>query len=186
MIVMPMIVTFLFAFAGVVIPPRSLPGFWEVIIINPPLLASFLTLYSSLGLILWTLSDTSWRESLARHYLLSLLFVHPTISFVLMLLLIKLAKSIFKTHHPFLKLDLIFNSYAQTFLNEANAGYINNPTSINTECEYCPYRNGNDYLQTYDWDVSNRWRNFGIMFAYLIFNLALCVLFVHYWRKQIR
>lgn len=81
---------------------------------------------------------------------------------------------------------LIHFSYAQTYLNDVNAGYINNPESINTLCEYCPYINGNDYLSTYDWDVSNRWRNFGIMLAYLVFNLAVCVGFVQLFRKQIR
>ncbi|KAM0791176.1 hypothetical protein ACM66B_005660 [Microbotryomycetes sp. NB124-2] len=39
-------------------------------------------------------------------------------------------------------------------------------------CGYCQYANGDQFLQTVNMSFSNRWRDLGFMFAYIIFNIA--------------
>ncbi|KAI5963216.1 uncharacterized protein KGF55_003008 [Candida pseudojiufengensis] len=53
-------------------------------------------------------------------------------------------------------------------------GYITNPNdSIN--CGYCRYNNANDYLLTIGAKFSLRWRNVGFFFAYIFFNIIICM-----------
>jgi ATP-binding cassette subfamily G (WHITE) protein 2 (SNQ2) len=77
-------------------------------------------------------------------------------------------------------------NYTQAFLTYA-AGYINNPSASGDElCEYCEYSSGDEYLSSLGWSVDHRWRDFGILACYWIFNMFLGVVFVHIFRKQRR
>jgi ATP-binding cassette subfamily G (WHITE) protein 2 (SNQ2) len=49
---------------------------------------------------------------------------------------------------------------------------------------YCPYSSGNDYLSTLNIKASDKWRNFGIFFAFCISNWALVYFFV--WSVRIK
>ncbi|KAF2071314.1 hypothetical protein CYY_007364 [Polysphondylium violaceum] len=54
------------------------------------------------------------------------------------------------------------------------------------QCGYCIYKAGSEYTNNLDWHYSNRWRNFGILVAYWVFNTSLVILFVFLTRKATR
>ncbi|KAH6696966.1 ABC-2 type transporter-domain-containing protein [Plectosphaerella plurivora] len=70
--------------------------------------------------------------------------------------------------------------YAQSFISEAG-GYILDPDS--TTCEYCPVTETNQFLASVSVDFNHRWRNFGILFAFCVFNM--CVALLAYWLARV-
>lgn len=42
-------------------------------------------------------------------------------------------------------------------------------------CQFCPMASTNDYLNTVEIYYSDRWRNFGLQFAYIAFNIIAAV-----------
>ncbi|KAH3674878.1 hypothetical protein WICPIJ_009448 [Wickerhamomyces pijperi] len=67
--------------------------------------------------------------------------------------------------------------YAGPFV-QASTGYINNPGS-SSNCGYCQFTVGDEFLATVSIKYSYVWRNFGFYFAYILFNIfAMCFL---YW-----
>jgi len=71
--------------------------------------------------------------------------------------------------------------YTQEFLTYA-PGYIDNPNDTQL-CGYCPFKVGNDYFDTLGWSASNKWRNFGIIAGFWIFNI-LVFLYLVYWNRK--
>lgn len=61
--------------------------------------------------------------------------------------------------------------YAGTFVSTIG-GYLNNPTST-TECQYCSYATGDEYTATLEVYWDHRWRDYGIFWAYVIFNVIM-------------
>ncbi|KAI2910673.1 hypothetical protein CBS147343_9856 [Aspergillus niger] len=60
-------------------------------------------------------------------------------------------------------------SYMASYIS-SSGGYLIDPR--NTEgCEFCPLSNTNDYLSTVNIRFEDRWRNFGIVLAYIVFNV---------------
>ncbi|KAI5963215.1 SNQ2 [Candida pseudojiufengensis] len=53
-------------------------------------------------------------------------------------------------------------------------GYIANGNST-SNCAYCRYNNADDYLLTVGAKFSLRWRNVGFFFAYIFFNIFICM-----------
>ncbi|KAK9319350.1 hypothetical protein V1517DRAFT_266462, partial [Lipomyces orientalis] len=47
---------------------------------------------------------------------------------------------------------------------------VYNPSAI-TNCRYCPISNGDQFLAASEIFWSQRWRNFGIGWAYIVFNI---------------
>ena len=68
--------------------------------------------------------------------------------------------------------------YLSEFLSR-NPGYLVNENAT-SNCEYCLYSNADQYLLTVQASYSNRWRNVGFFFAYILFNLGFC-LFLYYF-----
>ncbi|KAL9101511.1 MAG: hypothetical protein Q9163_003237 [Psora crenata] len=69
---------------------------------------------------------------------------------------------------------------------DRKGGYLTNPTET-SNCGFCAYSDTNVYLNQLSSSYDNRWRNFGILWAYIIFNV-FAALFM-YWcfrvpRKQ--
>jgi ATP-binding cassette subfamily G (WHITE) protein 2 (PDR) len=60
-------------------------------------------------------------------------------------------------------------------------GYLLNPAA--TDCEFCSVRYTNDLLATFDIHYEDRWRNFGIMWAFIIFNIFAGVFL--YWLVRV-
>lgn len=64
----------------------------------------------------------------------------------------------------------------------AVGGYLvdDNATS---DCQYCPISDTNIYLKTVSVNYSDAWRNFGIMWVYIIFNIAAALAL--YWLVRV-
>ncbi|KAJ3008981.1 phosphatidylinositol N-acetylglucosaminyltransferase subunit gpi1 [Thoreauomyces humboldtii] len=75
-------------------------------------------------------------------------------------------------------------AYLTTFFTYA-PGYLTNPDETGT-CNYCPFANGNEYVETFSWDFGHRWRNFGIFSCYWAFNIGVCVFLTYLFRKPKR
>ncbi|EDO19286.1 hypothetical protein Kpol_1036p28 [Vanderwaltozyma polyspora DSM 70294] len=63
--------------------------------------------------------------------------------------------------------------YMEPFLNRST-GYIVDPSST-TECAYCIYNVGDDYLTHISSSYSYLWRNFGFYWAYIGFNICAMI-----------
>jgi len=69
-------------------------------------------------------------------------------------------------------------TYANTLVAQMGAGYITNPDAT-TNCGYCQYANGNEYLATLNISPGDKWRDFGIFLAFVISNWALVYFFIY-------
>lgn len=61
------------------------------------------------------------------------------------------------------------DSYTQQFIAQAG-GYVQ--TGVNGICEFCQYRNGDEYARGFNIYYSHKWRDYGIFFAFCAFNFA--------------
>ena len=73
-------------------------------------------------------------------------------------------------------------SYAGGFLSQS-PGYLLNANDT-SNCMYCPYASGDEYLTTLSIRADQKWRDFGIFFAFCISNWALVYFFV--WSVRIK
>lgn len=64
----------------------------------------------------------------------------------------------------------------------AAGGYLVNE-SATTDCQYCSIGKSNALLASFSSEYSNRWRNFGILQGYVIFNAAMAVFI--YWLARV-
>ncbi|KAJ5809179.1 ABC multidrug transporter atrF [Penicillium pulvis] len=62
--------------------------------------------------------------------------------------------------------------------NIAGQGYLVD-TSSTTECQYCAYSNGSEYMQQLNVHEGDKWRCFGIFLAFVIINWALVYFFIY-------
>lgn len=60
-------------------------------------------------------------------------------------------------------------------------GYLTNNDGT-SQCEFCPAADTNVYLAQLSSEYSTRWRNFGIMWAFVIFNV-FGALFLYWWAR---
>lgn len=60
--------------------------------------------------------------------------------------------------------------FMDSYIN-INGGYLVDP-DINRGCQFCISNNTNSVLQKLNSDYSHRWRNFGIMWAFIGFNIV--------------
>ena len=51
-------------------------------------------------------------------------------------------------------------------------GALYNPNAT-SDCQYCRFSTGDEYLRTLDFDWSHRWRNIGFMWLYVLFNVGM-------------
>lgn len=152
MIIMPILITFLFLFAGVLSPPSQLPTFWRGWMYHLDPFRYFMEGVITTALDPVTISCRS--DDFLRFY------APP---------------------------GQTCEQYGQGFLNLAGVGYINNGNATgNTLCEYCSFATGKQFLETLEWSIDYRWRDFGILLGYLGFNVLICLYFVWLFRKQWR
>lgn len=69
-------------------------------------------------------------------------------------------------------------SYANGLVANMGSGYITNPDAT-SNCGYCQYGNGNEYLATLNISPDDKWRDFGIFLAFVISNWALVYFFIY-------
>jgi ATP-binding cassette, subfamily G (WHITE), member 2, PDR len=71
--------------------------------------------------------------------------------------------------------------YMAAFINETG-GSVSNPAAT-VNCEYCPLTTTDSFLKSVNADFHDRWRNFGLMMAYIAFNVT-AALFL-YWLVRV-
>ncbi|GAA6042699.1 hypothetical protein JCM8097_003753 [Rhodosporidiobolus ruineniae] len=65
--------------------------------------------------------------------------------------------------------DQTCGSYMANYINTVG-GYLLDENATDS-CSYCTIRDTNVFLQSVSYDYNNRWRDFGIVWAYIIFNI---------------
>lgn len=77
------------------------------------------------------------------------------------------------------------NETCGEFMNDFKniyGGYLLNPNA-RRDCEFCSANETNTVLGTLNSHYSHRWRNFGIMWAFIIFNIATALFL--YWLARV-
>eukprot|EP01119_Soliformovum_irregulare_P011476 TRINITY_DN2879_c0_g2_i1.p1 TRINITY_DN2879_c0_g2~~TRINITY_DN2879_c0_g2_i1.p1 ORF type:complete len:1232 (-),score=397.00 TRINITY_DN2879_c0_g2_i1:26-3475(-) len=74
--------------------------------------------------------------------------------------------------------------YSAAFMSTA-PGYLNNPSDT-AGCQYCPFQAGSEFYEMNEWSYSSRWRDFGILCAYWIFNIGVSSALIYLFRKPKR
>ncbi|KUJ08928.1 ABC-transporter [Mollisia scopiformis] len=72
--------------------------------------------------------------------------------------------------------------YLQAYASLAG-GRIYNPDAL-SNCQYCPESNADQFLTSVDISYSTRWRNYGIGFAYIFFNIFMAVMLYYLFRVR--
>ena len=73
-------------------------------------------------------------------------------------------------------------TYLQSYLGSAAGQLLN--AKATTQCQYCPLSNADQFLSTSAISWSTRWRNFGIGWAYIVFNLSAAVALYYFFRVK--
>ncbi|CRK18696.1 hypothetical protein BN1723_011660 [Verticillium longisporum] len=74
--------------------------------------------------------------------------------------------------------------YAGGFVSSvAGAGYLEDP-SATSDCGFCPYNDGGEYMASLNVQAGDKWPAFGIMVAFAVANWALVYLFVYAFRVR--
>jgi ABC-type multidrug transport system permease subunit len=68
--------------------------------------------------------------------------------------------------------------YAQSYVNQRGTGYITNPTAT-SDCGYCPYSNGVEYMATINVNPSDKWKYLPIFLGFVFSNWLLVYFFVY-------
>lgn len=71
--------------------------------------------------------------------------------------------------------------YMGTYIQFAG-GYLQNPDATGN-CSFCEISSTNSFLTSINTDYNQAWRNFGIMWAYVIFNVAMALFL--YWLARV-
>ncbi|KAJ5302211.1 hypothetical protein PENANT_c008G05003 [Penicillium antarcticum] len=70
-------------------------------------------------------------------------------------------------------------AYAGDFVSQlAKVGYLVNPDAT-SDCQYCPYKDGAEYMTNLNVHDGDKWRCFGIFLAFVIINWALVYFFIY-------
>lgn len=74
-------------------------------------------------------------------------------------------------------------AYLQPYLNGGAPGYLQNPQAT-SDCRYCQIRVADTFLAGVGIEWTDRWRDFGLVWVYVFFNIGVTV-FV-YWFFRVR
>jgi ATP-binding cassette, subfamily G (WHITE), member 2, PDR len=66
---------------------------------------------------------------------------------------------------------------------ETAPGHLNNPDAT-TGCEYCTLSVADQFLAGSNISWDDRWRNYGIMWGYIVFSIAIAVLTYYLFRVR--
>lgn len=74
------------------------------------------------------------------------------------------------------------SEYMETYLQMAG-GYLANNSGDLSDCQFCAMKSTNDFLAGINVDFSNRWRDFGLIWVFIVFNVfTACFL---YWLARV-
>ncbi|KAJ3165711.1 hypothetical protein HDU88_003904 [Geranomyces variabilis] len=77
--------------------------------------------------------------------------------------------------------------YTAPFFQAGAPGYLTPGSLSSTDmCDYCPLKNGDEYIASFGWDFAHRYRNLGIFLCYWVFNVCVAVGFTYLFRKPKR
>jgi ATP-binding cassette subfamily G (WHITE) protein 2 (PDR) len=62
-------------------------------------------------------------------------------------------------------------------------GSIYNPNDT-SDCQYCPLANSDQYLASVSISYTTRWRNYGIGFSYIVFNIFMAAVLYYLFRVR--
>jgi ATP-binding cassette subfamily G (WHITE) protein 2 (PDR) len=79
--------------------------------------------------------------------------------------------------------NLTCGTYLQKYIELGAPGQLLNG-SATTFCEWCSFRTADQVLAISEIQWGDRWRNFGILFSYIGFNIAACVGFYYVFRVK--
>ncbi|KAL2148073.1 hypothetical protein VTH82DRAFT_2479 [Thermothelomyces myriococcoides] len=68
--------------------------------------------------------------------------------------------------------------FAGDFVRQAGRGYLLNPDAT-SDCAYCPYVDGTEYLESIGISPDTKWRNFGIFLVFCVTNWMLVYFFIY-------
>jgi hypothetical protein len=74
-------------------------------------------------------------------------------------------------------------AYLEPYLSGGAPGYLQNPQAT-SDCGYCSIQVADTFLASVGISWSNRWRNFGLVWVYVFFNI--CVAVFAYWFFRVR
>jgi len=75
------------------------------------------------------------------------------------------------------------SQYLAEYFDAGAPGQLYNP-SATSGCEYCPLTVADQFLAASDVYYSQRWRNFGIGFIYIFFNIFACIMLYYLFRVR--
>lgn len=61
--------------------------------------------------------------------------------------------------------------YLQTFISNAGSGYVVDPSATG-QCAFCSTRTADEFISRWNIRYDQRWRDFGIVMAYIVFNVS--------------
>ena len=74
-------------------------------------------------------------------------------------------------------------AYLSAYLKGGAPGSLLNPSAV-SECKYCPLQNANQFLAASWIQPSDKYRNLGIIFAYIVFNVFAAVSLYYIFRVR--
>ncbi|AQZ10736.1 (ZYRO0F08866g) [Zygosaccharomyces parabailii] len=74
-------------------------------------------------------------------------------------------------------------TFLERYKND-NGGYLVNPDAT-SDCRYCPYTKQDDVVSPFNVHWAQRWRNFGFMWAYIVFNIVAMLLGYYVMRVKV-
>ncbi|VUC33001.1 unnamed protein product [Clonostachys rosea] len=75
------------------------------------------------------------------------------------------------------------SEYLSDFLATTSGKLLGDSGASTTECQYCAISSTNDFLASITVSFANRWRDFGLIFAYIFFNVGAALFF--YWLARV-
>ncbi|KAF4470632.1 ABC-2 type transporter [Fusarium albosuccineum] len=72
--------------------------------------------------------------------------------------------------------------YMSDYISVAG-GQLVNSSHDSTECSFCPVADTNAFLASINVDWAHRWRNFGLLWVYIVFNIVAATVF--YWLARV-
>lgn len=73
-------------------------------------------------------------------------------------------------------------SYLSTYASAAGGSIIN--PSATSDCGYCPLVSSDQYLSQVSISYGTRWRDYGIGFAFIFFNIFMAVFLYYFFRVR--
>ncbi|KAJ9606104.1 hypothetical protein H2200_009065 [Cladophialophora chaetospira] len=74
-------------------------------------------------------------------------------------------------------------SYLTPYFEHGALGYLNNPSGT-SNCQYCPFQTAEQYLELSSISPSQRFRNLGIGYGFILFNIVMAVWVYYLFRVR--